>query len=205
MAFIGLKHMVASAISAETEGQAITYGTGMVVGKAMQANRTLNRSDNPLYADDSIAENDNGVTGGTLEVGVDDLIDTARAYLLGDTAVTVGTGNDAHQEYDVTDAPAPYVGCGYYRVRRHAGATSFEAFWYHKVQFGDTTDNAATRGQSVEWQTPTITGRIFGVRNDSSLKTKYFRRVSFETEAAAAAWLDSLAGITAQTTQGTTT
>ena len=56
MAFIGLRHVVAAPITAETEGQPITYGTGAVIGKGIQANLTINRGDNPLYADDGEAE-----------------------------------------------------------------------------------------------------------------------------------------------------
>jgi len=196
MAFIGLKHIVAAKVKTETEGQAIVYDPGIVVGPAMTANRTINRTDNPLYAEDTLDESDNGVTGGTLEIGVSDLIDNSRAYMLGDEAEEVGQGDAAHTEYHVTDASAPYVGVGYYRVRQRKGTISYEAYWYHKAQFGDTTENATTKGQQVEWQTPTITGRLFGVHIDATLKTRFYKYARFDDEAAAAAWLDNLAGIT---------
>ena len=198
MAFIGMRHVVAAKVATETPGSALTYSAGMVVGKPIQGNLTWNRSDNPLNADDVIAEDDNGVQGGSIELGTDDLLDTVRAYLLGDEAVTVGTGASATTEYETTDEPAPYVGFGYMRVRMNGGVTSYQAVWYHKAQFGETSENAQTKGENVEWQTPTITGRIMGVQNDSSGKTRFRRRASFETAAAAAAWLDAKAGITAQ-------
>ena len=117
MAFIGMRHVVAAKVATETPGQALTYDAGMVVGKAIQGNLTWNRNDNPLYADDAIAENDNGVTGGSIELGTDDLLDAVRAYLLGDEVVTVGSGTSKTTEYETTDEPAPYVGFGYVRVR----------------------------------------------------------------------------------------
>lgn len=192
MAFIGMKYVVAAPITAETPGAAITYGTGKVIGKAIQGNLTWERNDNPLYADDAIAENDNSVLGGTLEIGLDDLSDDARVMLLGEVAVTV-TGDGT--EYETSDAAAPYVGVGYIRVRRKAGVTTYQAVWFHKVQFSDESEEAQTKGESIEWQTPTISGKLMGVQNDSSLANNFRRRASFDTEAAAKAWLDNKAGI----------
>lgn len=195
MAFIGMRHVVAAKVATETPGQALTYSAGMVVGKAIQGNLTWNRNDNPLYADDAIAENDNGATGGSIELGTDDLLDAVRAYLLGDEAVTSG----GTTEYETTDEPAPYVGFGYVRVRIKNGVTTYQAVWYHKAQFGENTENAQTKGQTIEWQTPTIAGRIMGVQNDASGTIRFRRRATFETLAAAVAWLDAKANITAQT------
>ena len=197
MAFIGMRHVVAAKVATETPGQALTYDAGMVVGKAIQGNLTWNRNDNPLYADDAIAENDNGATGGSIELGTDDLLDAVRAYLLGDEEVTVGTSPNTTTEYETTDEPAPYVGFGYVRVRIKNGVTSYQAVWYHKAQFGENTENAQTKGQTIEWQTPTITGRIMGVQNDASGTIRFRRRATFETLAAAVAWLDDKAGISA--------
>ena len=196
MAFIGMRHVVAAKIATETPGAALTYSAGMVVGKAIQGNLTWDRNDNPLYADDAIAENDNGATGGSIELVTDDLLDTVRAYLLGDEAISVGTGTSATTEYESTDEPAPYVGFGYMRVRVKNGVTSYQAVWYHKAQFGETNENAQTKGQTIEWQTPTLTGRIMGVNDNADGQIRFRRRATFETAAAAIAWLDAKAGIT---------
>ena len=195
MAYIGLQHVVAAKLATETDGSAPTYDAGMVVGKAIAANLTLNRNDNPLYADDAEAENDNGMTGGTIELKVDDLTVEARAFVLGEEAVTTGTGASATTEYWTTEEAAPYVGVGYLRVRKKSGVTSYEVVWYPKVQFGENTENASTKGQNIEWQTPTINGKIMGVRPDSTLKAKYRVRKMFETLAAAVEWLDDKAGV----------
>ena len=190
MAFTGLQYAVVAAITAETEGSAVTYGTGKVLGRMISANISWTRNDNPLYADDAIAENDNGVTGGTIELNSDDISDEGRVYVLGVTEVTVTNG----KEYETTDTPAPYVGVGFLRVKRKAGETSYIAEWLHKVQFGMDSEEAQTKGESIEWQTPTLNGKIFGVRNDSSLNNHYRRTATFETLAAAKAWLDDKAG-----------
>ena len=197
MAFIGMKYVVAAPIDTETAGSAVTYGTGFVVGKAISGNLTWDRNDNPLYADDAIAENDNSVLGGNLEIGVDDLADTVRNKLLGEKEVTVTSGNTSSTEYETTDAAAPYVGVGFIRVRRKAGATTYQAVWFHKVQFSEESEEAATKGESIEWQTPTINGKIMSVQNDETLANNFRRRATFDTEAAAKAWLNAKAGISA--------
>lgn len=192
MAGIGLKHFVVAKIATETPGQAITYQNGMVVGKAMVANLTLNRNNNPLYGDDAIAENDNGVTGGTIQIGVTALGNTVRAYMLGDKEVTVGN----EVEYAVTDAPAPYVGFGFMRTLIENGVKKYETVWMHKAQFGENTINATTKGQQIEWQTPTLDGILMGAQIDASGETHFYHYANhFSTEAAAAAWLDAKAGI----------
>ena len=55
MAFVGMRYVVAAPVDTETPGTGITYGNGFVVGKAIQANLTITRNNNPLYADDTIA------------------------------------------------------------------------------------------------------------------------------------------------------
>ena len=194
MAFVGMLHPVAATIATEAEGAAITYNAGMVIGKAIQGNVTWNRPDNPLYADDATAEDDNGLTGGSIELGVDDLTDAVRAYMLGlQEAGTPGAGEP--QIYDLTEDAAPYVGFGYIRVRRKNGVTSYQGLWYHKAMFGENSEAAQTKGESIEWQTPTLTGRLFGVRNDATGKAKFRQQGTFDTLEAALTWLDGKAGI----------
>lgn len=193
MAYIGMQHVVGATITTETEGSPIVYGTGMVLGKAISGNITWERSDNPLRADDGIAENDNGITGGELELGVDDLTDEAKAYVLGETKKDGTQG--APDVYETTDAAAPYMGVGYVRVRRKAGVTKYEALWILKTQFGIQNEEAQTKGETIEWQTPTLNGLIFGVQNDATLVTKYREHATFTTLAEAVAWLDAKANI----------
>lgn len=196
MAFIGLRYPVASAITAETAGAMPTYGTGFVVGHAITANLTINRKDNPLYGDDVICEDDNSITSMSIELGTDDLEEAVQVKLLGIKAVAA-TGTT---EYHETDDSAPTVGFGYIRVRRLDGNTTYQAVWIHKVMFGITGEDAKTKGESIEWQTPTITGRIMGVSLNSPAAISFRKKAEFATEAAAKAWLDALAGISAATT-----
>lgn len=195
MAFIGMRHVVVAEFDAHTAGAEPTYkSTGMDAGKAITGNLTIDRANNPLYADDAIAEDDNGITGMSLELGLDDILESVQEYIGLIKKVTTGTGTTVDTYYDTT-APSKDVGVGYIRVRRKNGVTSYQAIWIYKLKFSKDSENSQTKGESIEWQTPTITGRCVGLAVDSSGDLAFRKYQMFTTEAAAAAYLDGLAGI----------
>lgn len=197
MAFIGLRYPVAATFAQTADGTMPTYSSGVVIGRAIQANLTRTHNSNPLYADDIIDEDDNSLTAMSLSLGLNDLLDEQRAALLGDIAVMSGdTTPTATGEYDEGGTGSAPVGFGYIRVRRKAGATKYQACWYWKMTFVEDSEEAQTKGESIEWKTPTITGRAFGVYIDGSGTPKFRRRKTFDTEAEAKAWLNTKAGIT---------
>lgn len=195
MAFIGLRYPVVSRLTAHEDGDTPVYDNGMVIGHAIQANLTITRNDNPLYGDDRVVEDDNGITGMSIELGLDDLSEDVQVYMLGTVEKTTGTGTATVTTYTDTDASAPAVGFGYIRVRRKDGQTRWQATWYRKAVFGYTSEDAQTKGESIEWQTPTVTGRIMGISTDSSGALEFRERRIFTTESAAIAWLNEMAGI----------
>lgn len=194
MAFIGLRYPVAAPVTAETDGAEPTYGTGFVVGKAITANLTINRNDNPLYGDDAICEDDNGITAMNLELGTDDLEDDVQVKLLGVKTVA-GTSSAPDVYYDTEEA-SPNVGFGYIRVRRLRGVTTYQANWIYKIMFSQESENSQTKGETIEWQTPTLNGRAMGISLTNPGGITFRKRASFDTEAAAKAWLKTQANIT---------
>ena len=194
MAYIGMLYPVAAPIQTETDGAAITYAAGMVIGPAVAANLTMDVADNPDYGDDIIIDNDNGINGysGTLETN--NITAEGRAALLGWNPVA-GTG-DTVDHYEVTDDAAPYVGWGFIRVKMFKGTKSWEAFWFHKAQFSPSAINANTKQRSIEWNHPNLNVTGMGAYIDSSGKAKYFDWNEFESLAAAKTWLKGKAGIT---------
>lgn len=193
MAFVGLLYAVAAPIQMEADGQAITYGKGQVIGGMMTAEISYTRNSNPLYADDRVMEEDNSITGGTIKMGVDDVNDDARVMMLGD----VKEGDAGEEVYHETGESAPYVGTGYIRVRRKDNKTNYIAYWVHKAIFGIGTESAKTKGQNIEWQTPTLEGSIMGVKNNAALQTRFRERRTFTKESEARTWLNKKAGIEA--------
>ena len=119
--------------------------------------------------------------------------DDARVMMLGD----VKEGEAGEETYHETGESAPYVGTGYIRVRRKDNKTSYIAYWVHKAIFGLGTESAKTKGQSIEWQTPTLEGSIMGVKNNPALQVRFRERRTFARESEARAWIDKKAGIEA--------
>lgn len=193
MAFIGLRYPVAAVFAQTADGAMPTYTGGTVIGRAIQANLTKTHNNNPLYADDVIDEDDNSLTAMSLSLGLNDLLDDKRALLLGDIAVQ--NGSAATGEYDEASVPSQPVGFGYIRVRKKGGLVKYQAVWYWKMVFSEESEDSQTKGESIEWKTPTLTGRVFGCYIDNSGSPKFRRRMTFDSEAAAKAWLNTKAGI----------
>ena len=190
MAYIGMRYPVAAPITAHTDGSAITYGNGFVVGNAVQANINFDVNDNPDWGDDIIIDNDTGINGynGTLDVNT--LSASVRASLLGWTAV-----GSATTHYEVTDASAPDVGFGFIHISQYKGTKSYETYWFHSAQFSQQSIAASTKERQITWNHPQMNFVGKGVYLDSSGKAKYFDWMSFDSESSAKSWLNSKAGI----------
>ena len=188
MALIGLRRSMFAPISEEPEQAMPIYGQVVEDNKAISANITWSRSDDSLYANDVEAETDNGITGGTITMGLDDLSESLQISALGTQAV--GTEGDKYLED--TDRAGTPGGYAYLRVRKRHNVVSFEANFLYKITLGQEDEETATRGESIEWQTPEVTGKIMGVYTDASGEAKFRRRKTFPTEAAAIAWLKAI-------------
>lgn len=195
MAIIGMRYPVMAKVKNQTEGSMPEYDKGIVLGRAMQANLTITRNENPLYADDAEAENDNGVTRMSLEMGVDDLTEEAEAYALGHEAAEDALAGGAKKVYYETDASAPDVGTGYIRVRKLRGVLSYQAVWYFKGQAGINSENTQTKGESITWQTPTLSTRFEALDVDGKGTKKYRMKVTFDDYESAKKWLNKMANI----------
>lgn len=193
MAFIGMRHVVAAPLSANTAGQEPTYSAGQVIGKAITGNLSITRNANPLYADDIVAEDDNGIVAMSLELGLDDLDEEAQVTL-GLKKKVQGTGESDATYYDTSDS-AHEVGVGYIRVRRKGGVTTYQGVWIYKSLFSMEAENSQTKAEGIEWQTPTITGRCAGLSITGTGEATFRKIKNFNTESAATTWLDGLAGI----------
>lgn len=190
MATIGLRYPVWAPYVSGGESSAIVYGTGVAGDHAIEATISWNRNTNKLYADDMVVEQDNSITSGQITFGFDDISTTLKASMLGMT----GDGGSP-VTYEDSDAAAPHGGFGYIKVLRKSGVQTYEAYWIHDVQFTLGDEAATTRGENIEWKTPTVTGSITGTLLDATGTFKFRKMQIFSTEAAAKAYLDGIAGI----------
>ena len=196
MAFIGMRHVVAAEFDSHTAGSAPSYKSGgWDVGKAINGNLTINRNDNPLRADDTIAEDDNGIIGMDLELGLDDILEDIQAKM--GLLKEVTAGSPSVTTYYDTSATSKDVGVGYMRVRRKNGATKYQTVWIYKSKFSVDSISVATATDSIAYQHQTINGVGEGVKLTSGGKMSFVitNDEPLATEAAAVNWLKAKANI----------
>ena len=192
---VGMRHPVWAPLQSHTEGSEPTYGAGRVIQEAIEATINFNADTTTgLYGDDVMVDMDDGITGYTVNFNPTGLKDADRAAILGEE-VTTGS------VYEITDAGSPWGGFGYFRVMRDENRTRYyEAYWCRKIKFREPSQTTRTKEGSVQWRTPTLEGTGAGLIVDGGEKIKYIKHKTFETAAAAKAWLDGLANVSAVTT-----
>ena len=190
---VGMMYPVFAPISAHTDGSMPTYGTGFVINEARNATVNREYANNPLYGDDRIVDDDNGMTGLTISFEPTGLSDEDRKKLLGEEEREV-TGISGQW---VSDNETPWGGFGYIRKMRLNGVKSFEAWITLKIKFQEESQTTTTKEGSIAWNTPTLNGRAAGLYVDSSDTLRYQLHETFETIAAAKAWLNTRLNVSA--------
>lgn len=155
-----------------------------VIGKAIQADISIQVNDVKLYADDALAESDRSFQNGTLALGIDDLSDTIQADLLGHTV------NESGEIVANKDDNPPNAGVGFYGTKQVNGVQKFRAIWLHKVKFSEPDDTNQTKGENVAFSTPTLSGNIM-VDDNGDWKSEQ----TFDTKTEAETYLNGKAGI----------
>jgi phi13 family phage major tail protein len=170
MARIGLTNIWFSNLTEAQDGTA-TYDGAKNHGKAVSTNFAPNTSDAALYGDDAIAESDTVANGGTLTLGVTDDDDTVFAPLLGHTIT------DGEVVYTTEDV-APYVGIGYILTKVVNNDRKYKVDFFNKVKFSEIAYDQNTKGESIEYTTPTIEGNIAVLADGSWRKSQTFDSLS---------------------------
>lgn len=151
MATIGLDRLFYAPITeADITGEE-TYGTPVMLAKAISAELSVELAEATLYADDGAAEIIKEFKNGTLSLGVDDIGRAAAEELTGattdDNGVLVSTSEDSGNP----------VAIGF-RAKKANG--KYRYFWLYRVKFGVPGTNLATKGDSITFSTPTIEGTV---------------------------------------------
>lgn len=186
---VGMIYPVFAPLTGHTDGSMPTYGTGRVLQEARNATVTKEINNNPLHGDDRVVDNDNGMTGMTVDFESTGLNDEDRVAVLGEELRTDG-------EYWESDNATPEGLFGYIRKMRDNGVRKFEAWAVLCIQFNETTQATQTREGQINWGTPTLNGRARGLYVDNSGKLRFRLHKTFTTAAAAKTWLNGLANIT---------
>ena len=193
---VGMMYPVFAPLVSHTDGSLPTYGTGVVIQEARNCTITKTYNDNPLYGDDRIVDDDNGLQALTASFEPTGLTDADRVLLFGEENISIG-GLTAQVE---SDNETPYGGFGYIRKMRDDGVKKFEAWIILKIKFQEESQATNTKEGSISWGTPTLNGRAAGLYIDSSDKLRWRVHETFDTIAAAKSWLNTVLNVSAATT-----
>lgn len=193
---VGMMYPVFAPIASHTDGSMPTYGTGVVIQEARNCTINKTYNNNPLYGDDRIVDDDNGLQELTASFEPTGLSDSDRVLLFGEEEMSVG-GLTCQVE---SDNATPYGGFGYIRKMRDNGVKKFEAWVILKIKFQEESQATNTKQGSISWGTPTLNGRAAGIYIDSTESLRWRVHETFETMAAAKSWLNTVLNVSAATT-----
>ena len=150
MATIGLDKLFYSKIKENENGEE-TYATPVPLAKAMTAELSIELAEATLYADDGASEIVKEFQSGTLTLGIDDIGTAVAEDLTGakidNNKVLISAGEDG-------GCP---VAVGF-RAKKSNG--KYRYFWLYRVKFGIPATNLTTKGESIEFSTPSIEGTV---------------------------------------------
>ena len=157
---------------------------GVVIGKLVSANLTVNLASGELYADDTLAEQLSEFSSGSIAMETDNMEDSVASAIYGATVA------EGVVTYNKEDTPPEGV-LGYYKALMVEGVKKFRAVVYPRAKAAIGNDNAQTRGNSITFNTAQTTFTIFDDNNGDWRKTK-----DCDTEAAAKTFINTNCGIT---------
>ena len=175
-------------------GGSVSYQNGGLLAKAIEFGAQIDSGEsNDLYADNGVAESDRSFQGGTMTMTTDDLTQEASAALLGITPVTISVNGVNVQELIYDDQmTVPDLGIGVIIKKKKDGAYKYRAVVLTKVKFNIPDESATTQGETIEWQTPELSGLI---QRDDSTYHAWKREATFDTEQDARDYIEEVLNI----------
>lgn len=187
-ASIGLRTFRYGVLNSDEE----TYGTVGTLAGAIESSVSLNIAEAKLNADDVIKEKVSEFVDGTITMGIDDDDDSIFSVLLGESSedYVIGEGQSAKtiKVYKSNSEDTPvYFGFGQVVPKMVNHKKVYKVEWFPKVQFKPYVTDKKTKGDSLEFTTPSVEGTIFANKDGD-----WRKRATFETESDANTFLDSL-------------
>lgn len=179
----------------KNDGGTITYEAPIPMGDAMNVQLNLKSAEGRLYAEGRLAEYMKLVTGGNVSVGVKYIPDAAQKLLFGVTEKSRTISTTAVKSLLTTSKDtAKYVGLGFYAPDMRDGSAKVTACFVYKVLFGQPALNLQTKGENLQFQTPTTTGEFL----PSDAETQdLMEAVVVDSADEAIAWIDACFGVSA--------
>lgn len=148
---IGVSDLHYALLTKDDPKDAIEWGTPVRIVNLIEVEMNENVSTNTLFADDGAAIT--ATTTGELEVtlNVAEIDIATEAALLGKTVDSKGVLLSS------TGDQAPWVAMGFKSLMENG---KYEYVWLYKGKFARSSQTYTTKGDAVEFQTDTITGKF---------------------------------------------
>lgn len=189
---IGLDRFYKAVLNSDTTA-GVSYQTPTALKGALTLAYNPNSEVATLFADDGPYDTAETIGEIELEVGIADISQEDYAELMGHTI----TGGVMHEL--ATDQPID-VAFGF-RAKRSNGGYSY--YWFLKGKFSKPSMDHETKGDSINWQTPTMTGKFVARVYDGKYKSSTRDDATDYTAAIGTAWFSSVYGTTADSTAPT--
>lgn len=144
-----------------------TYTDGFKCNEAVSTSVTPAFNEGSLYGDDRLVEYVKEFKNAAVEAGITRLPIVAAKILFGHKVT------DNEVIYNVDDA-ANYVGYGFISAEMHNGKRVYGACVLKKVLFAEGADSYSTKGDSITFNTPTISGIAIATDDGEYKVVKYF-------------------------------
>ena len=147
-----------------------------------------------LFADNKKSEYDKEFKYADVTLGTDTLPIQAHKVMFGHEVSEEGKSGTSIKNR-TTDS-SNYVGLGIYMDEKVDGLRKYVAMWIYKVKFAEGQESFKTKGDNIEYQTPSIGGQAIGIDDNLWKET-----MIYDTEKEAQDWIDEMAGIKKDQTQ----
>lgn len=169
---------------------AVTYANKQTIGDAMGVNMELRFAEARLYAEGRLAEYVREITGGTVSIAEKYIPAAAQKILFGarDKTRTVNAESVAGLVVGSDDS-GKYVGVAGYAPDMVDTVKKYYCFNFRKAKFGRPSMAFQTKGESIQFATPTTTGELMADDTDTH---DIIEDATVDTEAEAKAWVDAV-------------
>lgn len=175
MSYFGLSHPIIAKHNPETG----TYSDALKCGKAINTSVTPNYNEASLFADNGEDENVKEFKNASVDLGVNTLPKKAGEIIFGHKIAEDGT------ETSNTDDSGSYVGYGFIVAEIISGTKKYRACLLTKVKFKEGAESYQTKGDSIVFTTPTLSGEASGNKD----KVWRIKSPAFDTERECDEWI----------------
>lgn len=177
---IGVKDLHVHKITEETDTE-VTYEESKRIANLIEVGITPQVNNATLYADDQLAESVSVLSRYDITIGVSDISPEDQGMLLGQE---VDSGGKVYASSRL-NPPAFAIS---FRAERSDG--SYEYRQMFKVKFAPTDETYNTKGETIDFQTESITGVSMPLKHNGNFNTRVIG--TEENKTVTDAWFDEV-------------